>query len=179
MKTLETERLILRLWRDSDLEDLYEYASEEGVGVHAGWPRHESIEDSRKILNRFIAAADVYAVVDKETGKVIGSVGAHIRPRDGDPRKSREIGYALKKSYWNRGLTTEAVRAVIEYFFTETDIEVLWCGHFDYNRASKRVIEKCGFRYYDEETRELPRLGKTIRSLRYIMTREDYLNSRD
>lgn len=132
-----------------------------------------------KILNRFIAAADVYAVVDKETGKVIGSVGAHIRPRAGDPRKSREIGYALKKSYWNRGLTTEAVRAVIEYLFAETDIEVLWCGHFDYNRASKRVIEKCGFRYYDEETRELPGSGKTIRSLRYIMTREDYLNSRD
>ncbi len=82
----------------------------------------------------------------------------------------------LKKSYWNRGLTTEAVRAVIHYLCTETDITVLWCSHYDYNTRSQRVIEKCGFKYCVTEMKEAPLLGKTFRSLRYILTKEDYLS---
>ncbi len=83
MRTLETERLVLRLFRETDLEDFYAYASEEGVGVHAGWPRHESIEESRRILSSFIVNGDVYAIVDKETGRVIGSGGPESSGRSG------------------------------------------------------------------------------------------------
>ena len=54
MKTLETERLILRNFKESDLDDLYEYAKVPGVGENAGWPHHEDIESTKKILNDFI-----------------------------------------------------------------------------------------------------------------------------
>jgi hypothetical protein len=53
-KKIETKRLILRAFAENDLEDFYEYASVEGVGERAGWKHHESIEESREILGRFI-----------------------------------------------------------------------------------------------------------------------------
>lgn len=59
---LETERLILREWRISDLDDLFEYASVEGVGEMAGWPHHTEIETSQMVLESFISGKSVFAV---------------------------------------------------------------------------------------------------------------------
>ena len=79
---IETERLILRAWRETDLADLYEYASVEGVGEMAGWNHHQSVEESRRILDSFISGKKTFALELKENGKVIGSLG--LEPRDGD-----------------------------------------------------------------------------------------------
>ena len=70
---LKTERLVLRPWRQSDLEDFYEYASVDGVGQMAGWPPHKSKEDSQMILDRFIEGKRTFAL--DYNGKVIGSLG--------------------------------------------------------------------------------------------------------
>jgi len=60
--TLETERLILRCWREDDLADFNAYASVEGVGEAAGWPHHRSIEDSKRVLERFLAEKNDFAI---------------------------------------------------------------------------------------------------------------------
>lgn len=70
MKTLETERLILRNFKESDLDDFYEYAKVPGVGENAGWPHHEDIESTKKILKDFIEKDEVYALVLKEKIKL-------------------------------------------------------------------------------------------------------------
>lgn len=79
MKTLETERLTLRPWRESDLEDFHEYCRDPEVGPNAGWKPHESLEESKKILGSFVNCDEAKdaerALVLKENGKVIGSVG--------------------------------------------------------------------------------------------------------
>ena len=80
---IETDRLILRQWRDTDLQDLYEYASVPGVGEMAGWRHHESVEESRQILDMFIRHKKTFALELKETGKVIGSLG--LEEPDPDP----------------------------------------------------------------------------------------------
>ena len=147
---IETPRLILRPWQDSDLEDFYAYASEEGVGEMAGWAHHQSMEESRKILNLFMEGKHTFALELREKGHVIGSLGLEERDADLDlPKtlKGREIGYALSKAYWGRGLMPEAVQAVIDYSFRELKLDYLTCGHFLRNSQSARVIEKCGFRY--------------------------------
>ncbi len=77
MKTLETERLILREWKLEDAADLYEYAKTELVGPNAGWKPHQTIDESRGIIKKFIENQDTYAIVLKESGKVIGSIGLH------------------------------------------------------------------------------------------------------
>ena len=147
---IETERLILRPWRESDAEDFYEYAKVDGVGQMAGWLPHKDIEESRTVLGFFIRDRKTLAIVLKATGKVIGSLG--LEEREGELEvpegtTGREIGYALSKDYWGRGLVPEAVKAVIDYCFSELGFDWLACGHFFKNNRSRRVVEKCGFVY--------------------------------
>ena len=149
---LETERLILRPWKQEDLQDLYEYASVDGVGQMAGWPPHDSIETSHQILDLFINEKKTFALVEKSSGKVIGSLGLEAGDRQevGErfaKKMGREVGYAMSKDYWGRGLMPEAVKRVITYAFDEQGWDFLLCCHFLNNHQSRRVIEKCGFQY--------------------------------
>ena len=161
--TIETERLILRPFKSSDLEDLYEYASVEGVGEMAGWKHHESKEKSKEILDMFITEDKVFAIVLKESGKVIGSLGVEKygledRLTEFDGYLGREIGYVLSKDYWGRGIMPEAVKTIIDYLFNVLNLDFLTCGYYDFNSQSKRVQEKCGFKPYRKLVMET-RLG--------------------
>ena len=146
---LTTDRLTLRPWRESDLADFYEYASVDGVGQMAGWNPHRNAEESKEILSRFIAGKKVFAL--EYRGKVIGSLGVEKYREDLYPEldalQGREIGYVLSKAYWGQGLMPEAVRAVINWLFHVEKLDFIICGHFVRNNQSRRVIEKCGFRY--------------------------------
>jgi len=71
---LETERLILRPWKESDAEDLYKYASDPDVGPIAGWPPHQSVDESRDIIKNVLNGAEAYAICLKEDGKAIGAI---------------------------------------------------------------------------------------------------------
>jgi len=166
---IETERLIIRPWRQTDLADLYEYASVDGVGQMAGWAPHESIEVSQMILDMFIREQKTFALELKENSKVIGSLGLEeLRPDPVIDGYGREIGYVLSKDYWGRGLMTEAVNAVINYCFNVLKYDYLTCSHFLRNDRSRRVIEKTGFQYYGESGFET-QLGHTERSRNYIL----------
>ena len=72
---LQTGRLILRPWQESDAEALYKYAQNPNIGPIAGWPSHTSVEDSLWIIKSILSAPENYAVVLKETGEVVGSIG--------------------------------------------------------------------------------------------------------
>ncbi|HPL55857.1 MAG TPA: GNAT family N-acetyltransferase [Bacilli bacterium] len=151
--TLETERLILRPWLLSDLDDFYEYSKVDGVGQMAGWSPHKNIEESAQILKVFIKEKKVFAIVLKETGKVIGSLGIEeVREKSmlASPLKGRELGYVLNKDFWGRGLMPEAVKKVIDYCFTDLDCDFLLCGYFQWNHQSQRVCEKAGFQFYKQ-----------------------------
>ena len=149
-KTIETERLILRPFVKTELEDFYDYASVEGTGEMAGWHHHENREKSAQILDLFISEDKTFAVCLKESGKVIGSLGVEKygmeeKLTEFDGYMGREIGYVLSQDYWGRGLMPEAVSAVVDYLFNECDMDFLTCGYYDFNSRSKRVQEKCGF----------------------------------
>ena len=180
MKTLETDRLILRLWQESDAPDLFEYAKDPRVGPSAGWPVHETIETSNMIIDGFIKENDVYAIVLKEENKVIGSLGLHEYKSDealaGEVQ--REVGYVLNPIYWGQGLVPEAVKAVIKYGFEELDLDLIWCGYFSFNEKSKSVVHKCGFNYQFTKNKTLPLLeNKEVEQLYYNITKADYLNN--
>ena len=152
-KTIETSRLILRPFMEKDLDDFYEYASKEGVGEKAGWSHHKSIADSKMILDMFIKEDKTFAIVDKNTNVVIGSLGVEEygmedKLTEFNGYKGRELGFVLSKDYWGKGLMPEAVNAVIDYLFNECDFDFLICGYYNFNSQSKRVQEKCGFKPY-------------------------------
>lgn len=179
MKTLETERLTLRLWKETDIDDLFEYASDVRVGPNAGWPPHENIETSQRIIDGFIKGNEVYAIVLKSENKVIGSLGIHDRKPDKslEHLSQREVGYVLNPNYWGKGLMPEAVKCVIKHCFEELKLDLIWCGYFDFNENSKRVVEKCGFNYQFTTNKKLSQLdNQETKMLHYNITKEVFLN---
>lgn len=147
--TFETERLILRPWEESDAEDLYLYAKDPRVGPVAGWPVHTSVENSREIIRTVLSVPHTYAMVLKETGRPVGSIGLKFgeaaMPCVYD--NEAEIGYWIGVPYWGQGLTTEACAFLRDYAFRELKLDRLWCAYYDGNEQSRRVQEKCGFFY--------------------------------
>lgn len=171
---LETERLILREWTPADAEDLYEYARDPDVGPHAGWKPHEDVRESRKIIDELFRFNETWALVEKESGRIVGSIGLEqdkYRPEI----RSREMGYSLGKAYWGRGYMTEAAKRLIHYAFEELKLEVLMIRTGDANLRSRRVIDKCGFTYEGTLRRAYRLYDGRLREVRcYSMLREEF-----
>ena len=175
---LKTERLILRPWKQKDLDDFYEYASVDGVGQMAGWLPHESKEKTQTILDSFISGKKTFAL--ELDGKVIGSLGIELYKEEEFPEldklQGRSIGYVLSKAYWGQGLMPEAVQAVQKYLFEDVGFDFLVVSHYVWNGQSRRVIQKSGFRYL--KTIQLnTRYGTTEDTLVYILKKEDWKNA--
>ena len=171
---IETDRLILRPFQQSDLQDFFEYASVEGVGEMAGWPHHESIEKTQEILNMFIEGDHDFAICLKSNGKVIGSLGVkeyglEDKLTEFFNYRGREIGYVLSKDYWGQGLMPEAVNAVIDYLFNTLGLDFLTCGYYLFNAQSKRVQKKCGFKPYRKLIMDT-RMGTTESGILSLLT---------
>lgn len=145
---LETERLILRALTLDDVEDAYAYCCDPDIGADAGWPMHRTLDDSRMFVTCIANAPHVFGIFEKrgaQTGPCVGSVGLVDDPH----RKNVDclmLGYALAKQAWGRGLMTEASREVIRYGFEELGLSMVTVNHYAFNKRSRRVIEKCGFR---------------------------------
>lgn len=169
MDTIITERLILRPWSLDDSKDLFEYGKSELVGPNAGWKPHKDEEESKLIIEMFLNENDSWAIVLKSENKVIGSVGLHNRkPNDEVPDiPQRELGYVLNPSYWGHGYIPEASKAAMDYGFNNMNLQKIWCGHFDYNNKSKRVIEKLSMKYEFTGNKVLTLLDNNVVSILY------------
>lgn len=148
-QTLTTERLVLRPWQLTDAEDLYLYAKDPRVGPIAGWPVHQSVEESAEIIKNVFQQAHVFAVELKETAQVVGCIGLLIGEKSNFdiPEHEGELAYWIGVPHWGKGLIPEAIREVMRYAFQDVHLTKLWCGYFDGNQQSKIAQEKCGFRY--------------------------------
>lgn len=171
--TLETRRLLLRPWREEDAETLYEYARDPLVGPAAGWAPHESVENSREIIRSVLSAPDTFAVVWKERPwDTVGSVSIFKAEHEAGKSES-EIGYWLGRPYWGQGLIPEAVRALLRVCFSERGEARVWCGHFEGNDKSRRVIEKCGFCFVCQDVWH-DQMGRDHANRCYAITKEEW-----
>lgn len=150
---LETERLTLRPFKESDAESIYEYAKDPKVGPAAGWPAHTSVENSLEVIKNVLMVPETYAICLKDTDKAIGAIGLTIAGQGQSNIKLKEnegeIGYWIGVPFWGQGLMPEATRELIRHAFQDLNVETLLCGYFEGNNQSKRVQEKCGFKYYE------------------------------
>lgn len=99
---IETNRLILRPWFESDAEELFNYARNPKIGPIAGWPVHTSVENSREIIKNVLSAKETYALILKETGLPVGSIGIIFEEAAHAPlaKNEVEIGYWIGEPYW-------------------------------------------------------------------------------
>ena len=174
--TIETSRLLLRPWVEADAEDLYQYAKNPAVGPVAGWPIHTSVENSREIIRTVLAEPETYALVLKQTGRPVGSIGLFPHDKDQPLAAAPEVGYWIGVPWWGRGLVPEAVEALLRRCFADLGSEAVWCAYFDGNHKSRRVQEKCGFVYHHTDPAYFcVQLNETRISHVSCLTREQWL----
>lgn len=168
---IETERLVLRPWRENDAAALYRYASDPEVGPSAGWAPHTSVEDSLNVLRTILMNERTWAITVKPSDEGVGSIGifpGHNERQNGE----YEIGYWIAKPFWGKGYVPEAVRALMSLYFS-FGAERIWCAHADFNDRSRRVIEKVGFHYRFTAPWESS-LGDVRNSLYYALEAEEF-----
>lgn len=144
---METDRVLLRPWRDDDAPTLFKYASDPILGPRAGWPPHQSVNESRHVIRTIFSAEGMWAVEHKATHEAIGCVGylpASASNLTIDDNHC-EVGYWIARPYWGLGLCTEALRLVVDHCFNVKGFATLWGCYFPDNPASGRVMQKCGF----------------------------------
>lgn len=178
---LITDRLVLRPWKETDAEALFEYAKDDRVGPVAGWPVHQSVEESREIIRTVFAQEGVFAVTLKGSDKAIGCIGVIRGAKSNFPmigEDEGEISYWIGVPFWGQGLIPEAAHRVIRHAFEDLRLKNLWCGYFDGNEKSKRVQEKCGFRYHHTNEKTYYPLTDDYRIEHVsLLTYEDWMKS--
>lgn len=146
-KIIETERLYLRPIITGDAEDIYEYAKNANVGPNAGWQPHKNIEETLEIMKLiFLDKDNVFGIVLKSKGKLIGSIGLVDDPKR-ENSSAKMLGYAIGEAYWGQEYVTEAAKALVEYGFETLKLDLISAYCFPFNNRSRRVLEKLGFRY--------------------------------
>ena len=179
---IETSRLRFRPWNEADAEILFKYASDPEVGTRAGWPPHQSVEESLRVIREFFSNDHTWALELKETGEPIGCMGYYPYGESniGIGQEDAELGYWIAKPLWNQGLCTEALQAMVDWCFREKGFQTLWSDFFVDNPASGQVMKKCGFADTGQ-TNWLSHLyqgnKKPVKVMR--LTREDYQSSQE
>ena len=174
---LETERLILRRWEKNDAESLYEYAKDPDVGPIAGWPAHRSIEESRDVIKNEFNGKEAYAICLKTDNRAIGAIELKLNGHTDMTERDDEceLGYWLGKPFWGQGIVPEAVKEMLRHAFEEIGMTTVWVGYYEGNAKSKRVQEKCGFRYrWKSEDVDVPLLHEKRTGHVSSMTRDQW-----
>ena len=148
MPKLETERLLFRAIKRSDLEDIYEYSSNPSTSKYLLWTPHKSIAETREFIEIVISkykSGDYndWAIVHKKTGKMIGTCGF---TRIDEENNLVEIGYVLNPDFWGMGLATEAVEKVLEFAFEVMRVNRVEAKFVFGNDASLAVMKKVGMK---------------------------------
>lgn len=161
---LKTTHLILRPWQEDDAECLYHFAKNPNIGPIAGWPPHESVEDSLNIINTVFAKKETYAIVKDDIP--IGCVGMLFHPDTNHwwGEGAVELGYWVAEQYWGNGYAVEASMALIERAFDDLGIKEIYASYRVENSQSKRVLEKLGFKFHAELT-NVNYLGESFREI--------------
>lgn len=147
-KTLKTKRLILRKFVVDDYNDMFNnWATDERVTRFLTWLPHESPQVTRQLLESWCSSYDnenTYNWAIELGGKVIGGISI---VRLSEKSEYAELGYCMSHKFWNKGLMTEAARAVIDFLFNEVGVHRVSIAHAVKNPASGRVAQKCGLTY--------------------------------
>lgn len=147
---IETDRLILRRFVESDADDMFNnWANDDDVTRYLTWPTHKDIDVSKIVISDWVEGYKndefyQWAIMLKENEKVIGSISV---VELSNTNEHCDIGYCIGKAYWNKGMTTEALKAIILFLFNEIGFERVQALHYTENVASGEVMKKAGMTY--------------------------------
>ncbi len=176
---IETERLILRRFEYTDVEDMLRYwISNPEIQSMYGEPVYTTRQEVKALLDKYIPSyekLDYYrwAVISKETNKCIGQIAYFLVDNN---NHFGEIEYCIGKDFQKQGLATEAAKAVIKYGFDKINLHKVQISHKSINMASRRVIEKCGFIYEGTLRDYFYNNGTYVARLYYSILKDEFKN---
>jgi RimJ/RimL family protein N-acetyltransferase len=178
---LETERLLLRRFTETDADVLYDLDGDPEVMrfLNGGKPRARDVIRN-KILPLFLRSYErfegfgVWAAIEKSTGEFLGWFAFH--PSETGGPEEVELGYRLRRSAWGKGYATEGSRALICKGFTELGVQRVVADTMTVNAASRRVMEKAGLTYVRTFHQEWPERieGSEHGDVEYALTKADW-----
>lgn len=181
LPVLETERLVLRPLEAKDLDDLFEYTQDEETARYVTWNANQTINQAEQFLTYVLSNYEQgkqapWAIEWKETGKMIGTIDfIHLLL---DENKQAELGYALSRQFWGKGIVTEAVECVMTFGFEELKLERIQARCMEGNIGSARVMEKVGMTY-EGTLRRLIFIKGTFHDVKmYSLLRDEYVAKR-
>jgi len=169
---IRLERCLLRTWRDTDAPSLVRYANNRNVwrNLRDAFPHPYTALDAASWLDSVRGMSPERFFAIDVGGEAAGSIG--IAPLSDVYARSAEIGYFLGEPFWNRGIVTEAVEACTRYAFRELGLVRLQAGIFAWNKASMRVLEKCGYVREGVLRKSVWKDGELVDSVLYARLRE-------
>lgn len=183
---LNTDRLVLRLFTEADVDNLIELDGDPAVmRFISGGRATPRAEIERQVLPAFLryyeesAGHGFWAAVERASGEFIGWF--HLRPqREGGRADEPELGYRLRRSSWGRGYATEGAQALIQKGFTELGARRIFAETMSVNTASRRVMEKAGLRFVRTFHQPWPDpiSGDEHGDVEYALTRDEWMDSR-
>ncbi len=178
-QTLQTKRLILRRFTLNDVEAMFaNWVHDPDVTKYLIWEPHRDQKETVTVVKRWLKAykkADFYqwAIVLKDSGQPIGSIGS-VNQRD--DIRLMHIGYCLGQNWWHQGIMSEALAAVIKFFFEERQVNRIEARHDINNPNSGKVMASCGMKY-EGTMRQSDRNNQGIcDSALYAILAEDYFS---
>jgi RimJ/RimL family protein N-acetyltransferase len=140
---LKSGPVVLRHFRKEDAPRMAEMANNEKIerNLRDGFPNPYTVADARDYIRRFMHYKTYFAI--EYHGEYAGNIG--LTPQENVYRTTAEIGYFLGEPYWNKGIMTTAVNLLTEYGFKVLGFARIHTGVYEYNPASQRVLEKCGY----------------------------------
>ena len=163
---------VLRPWREGDEPALVKYANNRKVWINLKdlFPHPYTMEDAEAWVQsqKDRDSPTNFAIANAD--EAIGAIGLRLQ---GDIyKRSAEVGYWLGEPFWGQGIATHALRAMTEYAFDTFDIVRLYALVKEYNPASARVLEKCGFTLEGRLRRSITKDGQTVDQFLYALVRE-------
>lgn len=193
-KYLESNRIKLRNYELSDIDNYYDYISSTDISGRLGFPPYTSKEQALERLKLEVKKPYQFAIVLKSENKVIGSIELMSPTRDerarekfkerykGIPHSNNvfEIGFLLSPKYWGQGIMPEATVLATDFAFSKLSADDVFIGHLKANTNSGRVQDKIGFDIINEiETDRVWIDGNHTTSVRRVMTKEKWQNIRE
>lgn len=167
MKTLQNERIKLRSFELTDIDRLAEIANNRNISINLrdGFPFPYTVIDAKNFIRNCMKQNPNTTFAIEYEGEYVGNIGL-VKGTD-IYSKSAEIGYFIGEPYWNKGIVTQAVNLITAFGFETLDIERIHTGVFDYNLASQRVLEKCGFQREGLFRKSIFKAGRICDEIRY------------
>jgi ribosomal-protein-alanine N-acetyltransferase len=147
--TLTTQRLMLRALRQTDLQDLFDYASDPEIDRYTPWIRYQSLAEAQADLNDFIADYErdglgAWGIEHVADQRLVGIINLSLP----HPRNRRtELGFTIARAYWRQGFASEAARAVIEFALGPMQLHRVEAVCLPDNLASARALTNAGMQY--------------------------------